>query len=102
MNQFGRDYQSPEDGTGHGTHMASTAAGTLFKHTNLFGFVEGTTKEIASNARIAMYKAGEIETPYYTNNIARSGFAAMMKGIFVICAAGNDGPLSKSVVNTAP
>ncbi|XP_028113310.1 subtilisin-like protease SBT1.7 [Camellia sinensis] len=129
---FGRDYDSPRDGSGHGTHTASTAAGALVDHANLFGFAEGTAKGIAYNARIAMYKAcafhwcpdsdilaamesaiqdgvqilslsiGGPETPYYASSIARGGFAAIKKGIFVTCAAGNNGPISGSVMNTAP
>ncbi|CAL5443425.1 unnamed protein product [Camellia sinensis] len=129
---FGRDYDSPRDGSGHGTHTASTAAGALVDHANLFGFAEGTAKGIAHNARIAIYKAcafhwchhsdilaamesaiqdgvqilslsiGGPETPYYASSIARGGFAAIKKGIFVTCAAGNNGPISGSVMNTAP
>lgn len=115
-------YHSPRDGDGHGTHTASTAAGAPIKHANLFGYAEGTARGIASNARIATYKAcvGGVcpdsdllaamesaiqdgvhvlslslsapESPYYDNLIARGGFAAMERGIFVVCAAGNSGP----------
>lgn len=120
------------DGDGHGTHTASTAAGAPIKHANLFRYAEGIARGIASNACIATYKAcvGGVcpdsnllaamesaiqdgvhvlslslsapESPYYDNLIARGGFAAMERGIFVVCAAGNNGPRPYSVVNTAP
>ncbi|KAF7150302.1 hypothetical protein RHSIM_Rhsim02G0128900 [Rhododendron simsii] len=122
----------PRDGDGHGTHTASTAAGAPIKHANLFGYAEGTARGIASNACIATYKAcvGSVcpdsdllvamesaiqdgihvlslslsapESPYCDNLIARGGFAAMERGIFVVCAAGNSGPRPYSVENTAP
>ncbi|KAJ8766605.1 hypothetical protein K2173_001125 [Erythroxylum novogranatense] len=41
------------------------------------------------------------ETPYDENPIAVAAFAALKKGIFVVCAAGNDG-LPYTVRNTAP
>lgn len=131
-NPDGGRYHSPRDGDGHGTHTASTAAGAPTKHANLLGYAEGTARGIAYNARIATYKAcvGGVcpdsdllaamesaiqdgvhvlslslagpESPYYDNLIARGGFAAMERGIFVVCAAGNSGPYPYSVVNTAP
>lgn len=40
--------------------------------------------------------------PYYQDVIAIGAYAAMEKGIFVSCAAGNSGPYKYSVVNVAP
>ncbi|KAH7846445.1 hypothetical protein Vadar_014179 [Vaccinium darrowii] len=132
VKQLSSSYHSPRDGDGHGTHTASTAAGSSVKHANLFGFADGTARGVATNARIATYKAcvknqcansdmlaamesaiqdgvhvlslslGAAEYPYHQNFIARGGFAAMQSGIFVTCAAGNSGPDSYSVTNTAP
>ncbi|KAJ1419165.1 Peptidase S8/S53 domain [Sesbania bispinosa] len=40
--------------------------------------------------------------PFFKDNTAIGTFAAIQKGIFVSCAAGNSGPLSGSLVNGAP
>lgn len=42
------------------------------------------------------------DTPLNENPIALGAFAAMKKGIFVVCAAGNGGPASYSIANGAP
>lgn len=36
------------------------------------------------------------------DSIAIGSFHAMTKGITVVCSAGNDGPISQTIVNTAP
>ncbi|WCJ17722.1 Subtilisin-like protease [Euphorbia peplus] len=42
------------------------------------------------------------ETPFFENPIARGAFAAMKKGIFVVCSAGNSGPDRYTIDNGAP
>jgi Subtilase family/Fibronectin type-III domain/PA domain/Peptidase inhibitor I9 len=51
------DYLSPRDGTGHGTHTASTAAGDHGVRVRIQGQDFGTLSGIAPAARIAVYKA---------------------------------------------
>lgn len=126
------EYRSPRDGVGHGTHTASTAAGSNVKNANIFGFAKGQARGIASKARIAMYKAcwlggcadsdivaaiesaikdgvdvlslslGSTDETYYEDSIAISTFAAVKRNIFVSCSGGNLGPHEFSVHNTAP
>ncbi|PIM97197.1 Cucumisin [Handroanthus impetiginosus] len=122
---------SPLDDEGHGTHTASTAAGTFVKGANVFGNANGTAVGIAPLAHLAIYKVcsvscsesdiiaamdtaiddgvdilslslGGFSSDFHSDFVALGAFSAMEKGILVSCSAGNSGPFNSSLSNEAP
>ncbi|KAL6657719.1 hypothetical protein ACP70R_005499 [Stipagrostis hirtigluma subsp. patula] len=123
---------SPRDKVGHGTHVASTAAGAEVPDTGMYMFSRGTAWGMAPKARIAMYRAcepmgctgadivaavdaavkdgvdiismsiGGYPTPFYDDALAVATFGAERKGIFVVMAGGNGGPRASTLTNVAP
>ncbi|XP_017969733.1 PREDICTED: subtilisin-like protease SBT1.1 [Theobroma cacao] len=125
------DFKSARDSNGHGTHTASTAAGSLVENASLFGLANGSAAGLRYTSRIAVYKAcwatcttpdvlaameqaildgvdvlslslGAAVQPYYRDLLALASFWAIANGIFVSFSAGNEGPSKSTVKNTAP
>ncbi|KAM7260776.1 hypothetical protein ACFE04_026251 [Oxalis oulophora] len=126
------EYMSPRDGEGHGTHTASTAAGTLVPNADFLGLAKGSAVGMRHTSRIAAYKVcwkhgcsdsdvmaaidaavtdgvdvismslGGVPKSYDMDNIAIATYGAVQKGVIVACSAGNSGPSSSSVSNSAP
>ncbi|PWA63259.1 subtilase family protein [Artemisia annua] len=126
------EYLSPRDSHGHGTHTASTAAGSTVPMASVLGNGAGEARGMAPGAHIAVYKVcwysgcyssdilaamdvairdgvdvlslslGGFPIPLYDDSIAIGSFRAMEHKISVICAAGNNGPIANSVANVAP
>ncbi|KAM7491296.1 hypothetical protein LguiA_034217 [Lonicera macranthoides] len=123
---------TPADTNGHGSHVAGTAAGNFVSGANVFGQATGTASGIAPLAHLAIYKVcpgrqcpgaailagldaaigdgvdlismsiGAGSTPFYNSELAIGTFSAIERGIFVSCAAGNDGPTTASLSNEYP
>ncbi|XP_019189126.1 PREDICTED: subtilisin-like protease SBT1.7 [Ipomoea nil] len=122
----------PVDEEGHGTHTASTAAGNFVGNAAVFGSAKGTAVGMAPLAHLSIYKVctedgcaesdilaamdaaiddgvdvlslslGGGSASFFEDSIAIGAFAAMEKGIFVSCAAGNEGPDYYTLSNEAP
>ncbi|CAD6272316.1 unnamed protein product [Miscanthus lutarioriparius] len=81
------------DDVGHGTHTTGTAAGRFVEGVSAFGLGGGgTAAGMAPGAHMAVYK----------DPIAIGAFAAVSKGVLVVCAGGNSGPLPSTLSNEAP
>ena len=122
------DYRSPRDFQGHGTHTASTAAGSLVGNASFHGLGAGVARGGAPRARLAIYKAcwgsngrcpdaallKAIDDAVHDGvdilSLSLGGLLhpifpsihAVAKGITVIFSGGNDGPVTQTIGNDLP
>jgi len=83
------DYLSPRDGNGHGTHVASTAAGNAGVRASIAGHSFGKISGIAPAAKLAIYKIGftsenDPEPAIYGGDALAAIDAAISDGVDVI------------------
>ncbi|NP_001159342.1 putative subtilase family protein precursor [Zea mays] len=79
-----RGVSSPRDKEGHGTHVASTAAGAEVRNASLYMFSRGTARGMAPKARIAMYKACGVGGYCRNADIVAAVDAAVKDGVDII------------------
>ncbi|KAG0463904.1 hypothetical protein HPP92_019525 [Vanilla planifolia] len=120
------------DTDGHGTHVASTAAGPQVIGSSVLGTAQGVASGMAPLAHLAIYKvcfrgcaasdilagidqaikdgvdvisisiSGSPTAPLYLDAVARGSMAALQHGIVAVASAGNRGPATYSLSHCAP
>ncbi|XP_044961579.1 subtilisin-like protease SBT3.9 [Hordeum vulgare subsp. vulgare] len=122
-----RDYKSPRDMDGHGTHVASTIAGGEVQGVSYRGLGKGVARGGAPRARLGIYKVcwvdqgcpdaavlaaiddaihDGVDVLSLSVGLAGHEFSgslhAVQRGISVVFAGGNDGPVPQTVTNAVP
>jgi hypothetical protein len=97
--QYRRDFISPRDGGGHGSHTASTAAGNTGVSAVVDGRDFGTISGVAPAAKVAVYKVlwegdTDAHSGGYNSDILKGIDAAIADGVDVInySISGSDDP----------
>jgi subtilisin family serine protease len=122
-----KNYNSPRDLSGHGTHVASTIAGVEVQGVSYGGLGTGVARGGAPRARLGIYKVcwvgwgcpdaailAAIDDAIHDGvdilsvSIGLAGHEisgtlhAVQRGISVVFAGGNDGPVPQTITNAVP
>ncbi|RWR85492.1 Peptidase S8/S53 domain-containing protein [Cinnamomum micranthum f. kanehirae] len=103
----GADYFGYAEGTAKGVAPGARVAmykvlwATDTEESSATDVLAGMDQAIADGVDIMSLSLGFDQTPYYSDVIAMGALSAIEKGIFVTCAAGNDG-VKNSTYNGAP
>ncbi|XVF35926.1 hypothetical protein REPUB_Repub19eG0013900 [Reevesia pubescens] len=81
---LGIKYHSPRDMIGHGTHVASTAAGSEVQGVSYYGLAAGTAKGGSPGSRIAMYGVCSLQNGCQGSSILAAFDDAIADGVDVL------------------
>lgn len=62
----------------------------------------GLDAAVEDGVDVLSLSLGDVPVPFFKDNVAVGSFAAIQKGIFVSCSAGNFGPFNGTLSNEAP
>ncbi|MCD9560311.1 Subtilisin-like protease sbt3 [Datura stramonium] len=75
---------SARDSWGHGTHIASIAAGNYAQGVSYFGYGKGTARGVAPHARLAIYKVSWRQFGTYTADVLAGMDQAVADGVDIL------------------
>lgn len=84
--------QSPRDDVGHGTHVASTAAGGVVSGASYYGLANGTARGGSPSSRIAVYRVCTANGGCMGSAILKGIDDAIGDGVDVISMSLGSGP----------
>ena len=79
-----KEFFSPRDSNGHGTHTASTAAGSVVRNASLYGLAEGSARGGVAGSRLAVYKVCWGGGSYWDADILAAFDDAINEGVDII------------------